>query len=82
MRRDNDGKVDGVVAGEGAAGNAFGIKVLVVVAMRRSACAWVVKRSRVRVRSVDKMHVTGIGRSRAVAALSLQMRCGRLSSRE
>ena len=71
-----------MVAGEGAAGNAFGIKVLVVVAMRRSACAWVVKRSRVRVRSVDKMHVTGIGGSRAVAALSLQMRCGRLSSRE
>ena len=82
MRRGDDGEVDDVVAGEGAAGNAFCIKVVVVVvAMRRSACAWVVKRSRVRGCS-QQMHVTGIGGSRAVAALSLQMRCGRLSSRE
>lgn len=36
MRRDDDGEVDGVVADEGAAGNAFAIKVVVVVTMRRS----------------------------------------------
>ena len=36
MRRDDDGEVDDVVAGEGAAGNAFVIKVVVVVTMRRS----------------------------------------------
>jgi hypothetical protein len=36
MRRDDDGEVDNVVADEGAAGNAFAIKVVVVVTMRRS----------------------------------------------
>ena len=39
MRRDDDGEVDDVVAGEGAAGNAFLIKVVVVMRRSWSQCA-------------------------------------------
>ena len=38
MRRDDDGEVDDVMADEGAAGNAFVIKVVVVVVTMRRSC--------------------------------------------
>jgi len=63
MRRDDDGEVDGVVADEGAAGNALLIKSSSAVVMRRSwsRCAVLVVRSRV-CECSKRLHVTFVGR--------------------
>ena len=76
MRRDgDDGEVDGVVAGEGAAGNAFSIKEVVVMRRSCSRSAVLVMRSRVRVLEAG-------ARDWCLSRGSLQMRCARWSSRE
>lgn len=75
MRRDDDGEVDDVMAGEGAAGNAFVIKVVGI-----GKVAVVIRRSAMRVlegaRSAGARDLTGAGRSRGRCACASKCAAG------